>query len=218
VRSGYHGNTMMAFRRSVVTLLLGLLMLPEASGAAGAPAPLPALERVTVMATPKPVANFTLLDQNGRPRTLVSLRGEPTLVFFGFTHCPDVCPATMTRLKLLHQSNGGALKAAHVILISVDGERDTPPVMKKYLASFSPDFIGLTGSPRAVADIAARFSAVAYKEQPDRKGNYEYFHSSQVFLVDKDGRLRASFADASVENMATVTRIVLEEKIGGARP
>ena len=218
MRSGYHWRVMMAIRNWVSTPLLCLLMLPEASGAAGTPAPLPALDRVTVMATPRPVANFTLLDQNGRPRTLASLRGEPTLVFFGFTHCPDVCPTTMTRLKLLHQSTGGALKAAHVVMISVDGERDTPAVMKKYLATFSPDFIGLTGSPRAVTDIAARFSAVAYKEQPDPKGNYDYFHSSQVFLLDKDGRLRASFADASVENMATVTRIVLDEKGGGAGP
>ncbi len=103
-------------------------------------------------------------------------------------------------------------RAARVVMISVDGERDTPAVMKKYLASFSPDFIGLTGNPRAVANIAARFTAVAFKDQPDAMGNYGYFHSSQVFLVDKAGRLRASFSDASVADMATVTRLVLDEK------
>jgi protein SCO1/2 len=202
---------MMAIRNRVPTLLLCLLVLPGAAGAAGAPAPLPALERVTVMAAPKPIADFELTDQNGRPRTLTSLRGAPTLIFFGFTHCPDICPAALTKLKLLHESGGGALRGARVVMISVDGERDTPAVMKKYLASFSPDFIGLTGNPRAVADIAARFSAVAFKEQPDQKGNYEFFHSSQVYLVDKVGRLRASFSDASLENMATVTRLVLGE-------
>ena len=120
----------------------------------------------------------------------------------------------MTKLKLLHESGNGALRAVRVVLISVDGERDTPAVMKQFLASFSPAFIGLTGNPRVVTDIAARFSAVAFKEQPDQAGNYQFFHSSQVFLVDKAGRLRASFSDASLENMVTVTRLVLDEKGG----
>ena len=143
--------------------------LPGAADAARSPAPLPAPDRVTVMAAPKPVSDFRLTDQNGRPRTLASLRGEPTLIFFGFTHCPDVCPAALTKLKLLHESDGGTLRAVRIVLISVDGERDSPAVMKKYLASFSLDFIGLTGNPRAVADIAARFSAVAFKENRTRR-------------------------------------------------
>ncbi|MBC7810677.1 MAG: SCO family protein, partial [Burkholderiales bacterium] len=143
---------------------------------------------------------------------LASLRGVPTLVFFGFTRCPDICPAALTKLKLLHESSGGTLKSARVVLISVDGERDTPAVMKKYLAAFPSNFIGLTGNSRAVANIAARFSAVAFKEQSDQKGNYGYFHSSQVFLLDKEGRLRASFNDASLESMVTVTRLVFDEK------
>ncbi len=192
--------------------LLGLLPLAGGADAVHRASPLPTLDRVTVVAAPKPVRDFTLTDQDGQPRALASLRGQPTLVYFGFTHCPDVCPAALTKLKLLHESNGGALRAAHVVFVSVDGERDTPTVMKKYLKSFSPDFIGLTGNPRAVGDIAARFSAVAFKEKPDPQGNYEYFHSSQVFLLDKDGRLQASFNDAAVPDMATVTRILIEEK------
>jgi len=201
-------------RHVAASLIAALVCLGTAAvaGAATQSATLPSLERVTVLATPVTIADFKLTDQDGRHRTLGSLRGAPTLIFFGFTHCPDVCPAAMTKLKLLHQSGGGALRAVRVVLISVDGERDTPAVMKKYLAPFSPDFIGLTGNPRTVADIAARFSAVAFKEQPDAKGNYEFFHSSQIFLVDKAGRLRASFSDASLESMVTVTRLVLDEK------
>jgi protein SCO1/2 len=195
-------------------LVAALACLGAAATAATQPATLPSLERVTVLATPVTIADFKLTDQDGRPRTLQSLRGAPTLIFFGFTHCPDVCPAAMTKLKLLHQSGNGALRAVRVVLISVDGERDTPVVMKQYLASFSPAFIGLTGNPRVVTDIAARFSAVAFKEQPDKTGNYQFFHSSQVFLVDKAGRLRASFSDASLEDMVTVTRLVLDEKGG----
>jgi protein SCO1/2 len=215
-RIGHHGNSMMAIRNQGSVLLLCLLMLSSAAGANERPPPLPALERTTVIPAPRHIADFTLTDQNGRPRAFSSLLGAPVLVFFGFTHCPAICPAALTKLKLLHASGGGALKAARVVVISVDGERDTPAVMKKYLASFSPDFIGLTGNPRAVADIAARFSAVAFKEQPDQKGNYDYYHSSQVFLVDGSGRLRASFADATVDNMATVTRALLEDKGSGS--
>lgn len=200
----------------VVSLVAALACLGVAATAAAATqsATLPSLERVTVLAAPVTIADFKLTDQDGKPRTLHSLRGAPTLVFFGFTHCPEVCPAAMTKLKLLHESGNGALRAVRVVLVSVDGERDTPAVLKHYLAAFSPAFIGLTGNPRVVTDIAARFSAVAFKEPPDKTGNYQFFHSSQVFLLDQAGRLRASFADASVENMATVTRLVLDEKGG----
>ena len=205
---------MSATRNKMLLLLLCVLMLPVASGTAlaDAPVPLPTLERVTVLPEPKLIPDFELTDQNGLPRTLASLRGRPLLIFFGFTHCPDVCPAALLKLKLLHDINGGALKGAQLVMISVDGERDTPPVMKKYLASLSPDFIGLTGNPRSVGNIAARFSAVAFKGEPGTDGNYSFFHSEQVFLLDKGGRLRASFFDASLENLATVTRLVLSEK------
>ena len=205
---------MTATRHKMPMLLLCMLLLPVAPGtaSAGAAVPLPALERVTVLPEPKLIADFALIDQNGKPRTLASLRGKPVLIFFGFTHCPDVCPAALLKLKLLHDINGGALKGAQLVMISVDGERDTPAVMKKYLAALSPDFIGLTGNPRAVGNIAAGFSAVAFKEPPDKDGNYKFFHSEQVFLLDKDGRLRASFFDASLDNMATVTGLVLNGK------
>jgi len=201
---------MVTVRVRVQTLLLGVMMILGA-GHASPPSVLPVLDRVTVLPTPKSMADFVLTDQQGRTRSLESLRGKPTLIFFGFTHCPDACPAALTKLKLLHESGGGALKTARIVMISVDGERDTPAVMKRYLATLSPDFIGLTGNPRTVADIAARFSAVAFKNPPDHKGNYEYFHSSQVFVLDHAGRLRASFADASVENMANITRRLLAE-------
>ena len=199
--------------KCLVTLLLLLQMLTgHATRAAITPSSLPALDRVTVLAVPKSIPDFTLTDHTGNSRALASLRGAPTLVFFGFTHCPDVCPAAMTKLKLLHESGDGSLRAAHVVMISVDGDRDTPPVLRKYLASFSPDFIGLTGPPRVVSDIAARFAAVAFKERPDASGNYGFFHSSQVFLLDRTGRLRASAADASLDDLMTVTRELLKEK------
>ena len=110
---------------------------------------LPALQGVFVNEAPAPLADFTLTDHQGRSRNFSSLRGSPALVFFGFAHCPNICPTTLANLKALHEAEGGALKSARVVLVSVDGERDTPAALKSYLAPLSPDFIGLTGDPKA---------------------------------------------------------------------
>ena len=191
--------------------LAAVFALATAIAAAGERAALPALEGVHVDPAPAPIADFTLADQSGKPRSFASLKGEPALVFFGFTHCPNVCPSTLGRLKLLHAARGGALRDARVVLISVDGDRDTPARLKSYLAPLSPDFIGLTGDPKSTAKIAARFAAVFFREPPGKDGDYNVMHSTQVFAVDKAGRLRATFADASIEDMATITALLLAE-------
>ena len=191
--------------------LVAVFALACAIAAAGERAAMPALERVYVNPAPVLVADFTLTDQSGKPRSFSSLKGEPALVFFGFTHCPNVCPTALGHLKLLHEARGGALKDARVVLISVDGERDTPARLKAYLAPLSLDFVGLTGDPKATSKIAAQFAAVFFKEPAAKDGSYNVMHSTQVFAVDKAGRLRASFADASVEDMATITALLLAE-------
>ena len=99
-----------------------------------------------------------------------------------------------------------------VVMISVDGERDTPAAMQSFLATYSPDFIGLTGDPRLATTIAAQFSAVFFKEPASKDGNYRVGHSGQVFVVDKQGRLRASFADASIGDMAKVLGLLIHER------
>lgn len=196
-------------RTSARTALLALL----AAGCAwaGSPATLPALPRVYVNPDPAPVADFTLTDQNGKPRAFSSLRGEPALVFFGFTHCPNVCPSQLGRLKLLHESGGGALKDVRIVLVSVDGARDTPARLRSFLGPLSADFIGLTGDPAATSEIAGRFAAVFFKEPAAKDGSYNVLHSTQVFAVDKAGRLRASFNEASIEDMATISKLLLAE-------
>lgn len=174
-------------------------------------AELPSLERVYVNPAPATIEDFTLADQHGKQRSFSSLRGQPVLVFFGFTNCPDVCPATLARLKALHEARGGALRPARVVLISVDGERDSPAVLRKFLEPLPADFIGLTGDRRETAKIAARFSAVFFKEPPRKDGRYDVMHSSQVFAVDRQGRLRASFVNAPVEHMAEITSLLIQE-------
>lgn len=174
-------------------------------------AALPALPRVHLNPEPAPIADFTLTDQHGKPRAFSSLRGEPALVFFGFTHCPAACPQTLGRLKLLHESRDGALKAVRIVLVSVDGGRDTPARLKSWLAPLSADFIGLTGDPKDTAEIAARFAAVFFKEPAAKDGSYNVQHTTQVYAVDKAGRLRASFNDAAVADMATIAGLLLDE-------
>ena len=189
-----------------------LACLAIAAAGAAEPTSLPALDRVYVNPAPTPIADFTLTDQSGKPRAFSSLRGEPVLVFFGFTHCANICPTTLARLKSVHEARGGSLKAARIVLVSVDGDRDTPARLRSYLAPLSADFIGLTGDPKATARIAAQFAAVFFKEPAGKDGNYNVMHSTQVFAVDKAGRLRASFADASIEDVAKVTDLLLRER------
>lgn len=190
---------------AIAWLCVGLPVL------AATPDALPALERVFLNPSPAPIADFTLTDHTGKPREFSSFRGKPALVLFGFTHCPDVCPQTLARLKALHHVRDGALESAQVVLISVDGDRDTPAALKAYLAPLSPDFVGLTGDPKSTAKIAAQFAAVFFKEPAGKDGNYNVMHTSQVFVVDKAGRLRASFVNASLEDMATITSHLIKE-------
>jgi len=164
--------------------------------------------RVQISDATARVEDFTLTDQNGRPFSFAHLRGRDTLVFFGFTHCTSICPAAMFKLKLLVASlEGTGQSAPAVVLISVDGDRDTPAVLKDYLRVYPSKFIGLTGDPKAVRGIAAGFKSVFFKGLPyDHAGNYQVEHTSMIYLVDSEGRIRATFFDAPVEDMAETTR------------
>jgi len=168
-------------------------------------------DRVVIAQPPKAINDFELVDQEGHPFKFSQLRNQPALVFFGFTHCPDVCPATLARLRALTDTRDHELRNVQVVMISVDGDRDSPATMKAYLAQISPRFMGLTGDPRKVREIAAQFPAVFFKGLPDKPGGaYGVEHTSQVCLIDRQGRLRASFYDAPVEAMEQVLRSVAE--------
>jgi protein SCO1/2 len=151
------------------------------------------------------------VDHNGRPFKLSQLQGRVALMLFGFTNCPDVCPLAMESMQQLADS--GRVDTAEVafVLISVDGARDTPAVMKNYLSRFSPDFIGLTDAPNVVKPIARAFSASFFKGGEAHDGHYNVSHSPQVFVVDRGGRLRAEFYTPSIEAMAAITNALLQE-------
>jgi protein SCO1/2 len=167
-----------------------------------------AFERTQFAVPRKPVPTFELTDQDGKPFRLEQLRKRWSLVFFGFTNCNTVCPATLTVLRQVHRELAKEGSAPSIVLLSVDGDRDTPAAMKRYLTAFGDGFVGLTGSPDTVRDIAAGFSAVFFKGAPgDRSGNYQVEHTSQVYLLDPDGKLAATFYGASAQEIAAVVRL-----------
>jgi len=150
----------------------------------------PQLASGTWLPQPKAIADFRLTDASGRPFTRHELAGAPTLVFFGFTHCPDVCPTTLLQLAQLRKRN--PLPRLRVLFISVDPQRDTPAVLGTYLHAFDPQFQGLTGDGPGIARVAANFGvAVNRVELPG--GDYTMDHSAVLFLVDDAARLDAVF-------------------------
>lgn len=202
--------TSRTLRVLVASSLIVLSLGSQLTGAA-----VPSHDRIRVLESARPIGDATLTDQNGDAFTLGSLRGRVALVLFGYTNCPDVCPLAMEQLRELHDS--GLLspddKVAYV-LISVDGDRDTPAVVKAFLAKYSSDFIGLTAPPAAVKPIAGRFSVSFFEGGHDHGGHYTVAHSSQIFVVDPTGNVRAESYGASPEAMADVVRALNAETDG----
>jgi protein SCO1 len=193
---------------SATSLAAGLLaLLAGAVGSAAAPAP----QRTLLAEPPRAVADFQLTDQAGKSVRLADLRGAPVLVFFGFTHCSSVCPAALSQLRQLERQHRAELGKTRIVIISVDGERDSPEAMRTWLAPLSASFIGLTGAPARVQNIAAGLSAAFYKVPGQKTGEYAVEHNSQVFLIDAEGRLRATFFNAPLPTMAQVTRSIARE-------
>ena len=179
---------------------------------AGAHAEVPKLDRVRVVETPRAIADAAFTDEEGRAARLHDLRGKVAFVLFGFTNCADVCPLTMERLGQLRDSGG--LNAADVayVMISVDGERDTPPVMKEFLARYPAEFVGLTAPPNRVTPVAEQFAAAFFKGAHTAHGKYDVAHSPQIFVLDAAGNLRAELFGASIESMKAVALALLAER------
>jgi protein SCO1 len=170
-----------------------------------------ASDRTRFVDPPAPMPEFTLVDQQGRPFTAGDLRGRVGLVFFGFTNCMGICPATLQVLRQATRELGPDASDLRVVLVSVDPARDTPAAMQAFLEPFGPGFVGLTGGPVDLRKVADGFGAVYFNGMPRPAGGYDVEHTSQVYLVDRDGRLRAIFQGAGSAEIATVARPVLQE-------
>ncbi len=151
---------------------------------------------------PRRFSDFELTDHRGEPFTQESLKGKWTLIFFGYTHCPDICPVTMSMLgKVYKGMKPEEQQELQVVLASLDHERDTPESMAQYVSYFHPDFIGATGDQYKMLKLATELN-VAYAKMPRADGDYTIDHSGNVILINPYGHfhgyLRPPFEDGSL--------------------
>lgn len=165
---------------------LGIALL-VAAAACGSPA----LNGVAIE-SPEQAPVLRLTDSTGTAFDLAAQKGKVVLIFFGYTHCPDVCPTTLVDWRKAAAALGPAVSDARFVFVTVDPERDTPAVAQRYAARFSPDFIGLSGTRAEIDSTLARWKLAAFRDgiPGDTSSSYTVSHPSQVFVIDPDGKLR----------------------------
>ena len=163
------------------SLVVGLLIVFWAMGG------------VSKVAQPAAIGGpFQLTDQHGKAVTDKNLKGKPTLIFFGYTHCPDVCPTSLFEISEVLRAMGKDADKVNAVFISVDPERDTPATMKEYLSSFDPHLEGLSGDPAETAKVITSYRVYA-KKVPTKDGDYTMDHTALIYLMDRDGRFVSPF-------------------------
>lgn len=135
---------------------------------------------------------FQLADQSGQIVTEKNLKGRPSLIFFGFTRCPDVCPTSLFEISEVLRAMGKDADKVNAYFVSVDPERDTQAAMKDYLSSFDPHLKGLTGDPESIAKVLAAYRVYA-KKVPLKDGDYTMDHTALIYLMDRNGHFVAPF-------------------------
>jgi len=151
---------------------------------------------------------FTLVDQNGKTVTDRDFRGKYMLIFFGFTHCPDICPAELQVMSAALDALGSKADEVVPVFVTLDPERDTPEAVGTYVKIFGKNFVGLTGSPTAIANAAKAYRVIYSKfEYKGKDGNYGYSidHSALVYLMDKDGQYLTHFTYGTPASKMTET-------------
>ena len=147
----------------------------------------------TILAPARPLADFSLIDNQGRSFGAANLRGHWSLMFFGYTDCPDYCPTTLTTLAALEKQLRAAKTVAppQVIFVSVDAKRDTPAQLNQFVPNFDPEFIGLTAASQPAIEALAKKWGVAVNIQYAANGNYIVDHSTEIFVIDPAGNVAA---------------------------
>ena len=152
---------------------------------------------------------WQLTSADGKPYTLASFAGKAVLVFFGYTQCPDVCPTTLAELSEVMKLLGDKADRLQVVMITVDPERDTPDVLKAYVTSFDPRFLGLSGTPEQIKQAASSFKAY-YAKSGAANGTYTMDHTASFYLIDPKGESRVLLNNnAGAEAIAHDVRLVL---------
>ena len=159
-----------------------------------------------------PDLQFELTSDTDKPATAADFRGKYVLLYFGYTHCPDVCPLTLVHLHLVMQKLGADADKTRILFVSVDPARDTPAVLRQYVTAFDPHVSGLTGTPSQLAAIAKRYRVAFNVGKPQPDGGYEVNHSSGIYIFDRDGRARLIGTSAdSVDAIAHDLKLLMRQ-------
>jgi protein SCO1 len=144
--------------------------------------------QLTNIAGHMPDLAFQLTDDEGKAVTAADYRGKVTLLYFGYTHCPDVCPLTMAHLHVVMQQLGKLADGVRILFVSVDPNRDTPAALHEYVTAFDPHAVGLTGSPAEIEALTKRYRAAFTREPGKSDGSYDVSHSSGIYVFDSHGK------------------------------
>ena len=158
---------------------------------------------------------FNLTNQNGRAVTAADYRGDIVMLYFGYTHCTDECPATLAMLADALDRLGPLASRVRVLFVTVDPRRDRMSVLKRYVGDFGPQFVGLRGTGAQLTAMIKRYRVSYHDEKPEKNGNYEVIHSSVVFIFDGHGRARllaqTGFSSAAIA--ADVRRLLKGDRL-----
>ena len=138
--------------------------------------------------------DFQLTDHNGKARTLADFRGKVVAIFFGYTHCPDVCPTTLSDFAMAMKRLGKDAEKVQVIFVTVDPERDTRALLAQYVPAFHPSFLGMYTTPVMTQALASEFKLFYQKQAIDKRGRYAVDHSAGTYIYDPQGRVRLYMA------------------------
>jgi len=143
--------------------------------------------------------DFTLTSQDGAKVKLADFKGKAVFIFFGYTHCPDICPVTLANLNNAVNELGDDKNRVQVLFVTVDPERDTQAELKKYVTYFNKDFIGLTGTPDEIKDVADSYHVFYLKEDTGSESGYLMGHTSSVYLINPDGRIVLRYPQSKMD-------------------
>jgi protein SCO1/2 len=179
---------------AALALLIGVVALRLFQNALAAPAAPPESPGFTYLTTPRLLADFTLPGKDGAPLSLSDLEGRYTLLFFGYIHCPDICPMTLAEMRLLKSLLGADAARVNILFVSVDGARDTPAALTEFLDRFDSSFYGMSGDLVVLRQVTPDYGLSFTLDPPDPSGAYAVEHTTRTYLIDPERRLVASIA------------------------
>lgn len=187
-------------------LLMGLTVLLAACGKDG-----PTFQSLDITGNKEFAQDFSLQDPQGKTRTLADYKGKAVVMFFGYTHCPDVCPTTMAELNQVMQKLGADAQRVQVLFVTVDPQRDTPELMGQYVPAFNPAFVGLRPADDAtLKEVTKSFRVVVNKVEGSTPNNYTIDHTAGIYVFDPNGQLRLFMRpDEPVDAMAKDLKTLL---------